>query len=177
MRVFGIAALGLFAIAAPAHAADLGTIDCVIAKLQPALSAQINADITRNMGEKALRPTYDPSVGSGIAVAARDCAQENKWSVAAMDAARVYTLAKIGQPIAEKYVADHGFVPAELETRFDALPEETRNRPLTTQEMQALVIGSVTDDAKKTPANALLLNKYFLFLSTVQYAAAQFSRA
>ncbi|MFJ1288571.1 hypothetical protein, partial [Acinetobacter baumannii] len=86
-----------------------------------------------------------------------------KWSEAALEAARVYTLAKLGQPIAEKAVVDQGFDPNELETRFDALPEDARNRPLTTEEMQQLVIASVTDEAKQTRANAALLNKYFLF--------------
>ena len=178
MRLFGIAALMVAAFAIPARAADLATIDCVIGKLKPALTEQIGKDVTRNMGEgAAVRPTYDPAVGSGISIAAKECADAHKWSEAALEAARVYTLARLGQPIAEKAVVDQGFDPNELETRFDALPEDARNRPLTTEEMQQLVIASVTDEAKQTRANAALLNKYFLFLSTVRYAAWQFSQA
>ena len=124
-----------------------------------------------------MRPTYDPAVGSGISVAARECSDEHKWSETALEAARVYTLAKLGQPIAETFVAAQGFDVGELESQFDALPEDARNRPLTTEEMQKLVIASVTDEAKQTRANAALLNKYFLFLSTVRYAAWQFSEA
>ncbi|MDQ0250759.1 hypothetical protein J2W22_002823 [Sphingomonas kyeonggiensis] len=178
MRLFGIAALATLVVAVPAHAADLATIDCVIGKLKPALQAQISKDVTRNMGEGAgVRPTYDPAVGSGISVAARECSDEHKWSETALEAARVYTLAKLGQPIAETFVAAQGFDVGELESQFDALPEDARNRPLTTEEMQKLVIASVTDEAKQTRANAALLNKYFLFLSTVRYAAWQFSEA
>lgn len=178
MRLFRIAALAALAVAVPAHAADLATIDCVIGKLKPALQAQISKDVTRNMGEGAgVRPTYDPAVGSGISVAARECSDEHKWSETALEAARVYTLAKLGQPIAETFVAAQGFDVGELESQFDALPEDARNRPLTTEEMQKLVIASVTDEAKQTRANAALLNKYFLFLSTVRYAAWQFSEA
>ncbi len=178
MRTIGLSALGLLAFAIPAaHAADLATIDCVIGKLKPALSDQIKADVTRNMGPEVAKPTYDPSIASGVRIAAGECAQAHKWSDAAVEAARVYALAKIGQPIAERFVRDAGFDPAELETQFDALPEDTRDRPLTNQEMQQLVIASVTDEAKQTRANAALLNKYFLFLSTVQYAAWQFSQA
>ncbi|MEP9360885.1 hypothetical protein [Sphingomonas sp. KR3-1] len=177
MRIFGFAALAAAAFAVPAQAADLATIDCVIGKLKPALTAQIAKDVTRNMGEPSPRPTYDPAIGSGISIAAKECADENKWSEAALEAARVYTLAKLGQPIAEQAVTAQGFDTAELESQFDALPEDARNRPLTTTEMQGLVIASVTDEAKQTRANAMLLNKYFLFLSTVRYSAWQFSAA
>lgn len=178
MRFLTITALAALAFVHPAHAADLATIDCVIGKLKPALQAQISKDVTRNMGEgAAVRPVYDPAVGSGISIAANECADEHKWSEAAVAAARVYTLAKLGQPIAETFVAAQGFDVGALEAQFDALPEEARNRPLSTEEMQKLVIASVTDEAKQTRANAALLNKYFLFLSTVRYAAWQFSQA
>jgi len=173
-----LAALFLaLAAAAPAHAADLATIDCVIEKLQPALRAQIETDITRNMGEAALRPTYDAAVGTGLGVAAAACATEHKWSDAAVGAARTYTLAKLGRPIAETFVTGKGFDPGELEAHFGELAEEARNRPLTKEEMQGLVVASVTDEAKQTRENATLLNKYFLFLSTVQYAAWDFAQA
>ncbi|RYD51640.1 MAG: hypothetical protein EOP60_10525, partial [Sphingomonadales bacterium] len=79
------------ATAMPAHAADLATIDCVIDKLQPALREQVETDITRNMGEAALRPTYDAAVGTGLGIAAAACAAEHKWSEAAVSAARTYT--------------------------------------------------------------------------------------
>ncbi|NYT39738.1 hypothetical protein HZY97_03130 [Sphingomonas sp. R-74633] len=178
MRSLVLATLGVLVTAMPAHAADLATIDCVIGKLKPALTAQITTDITRNMEDAtAVRPTYDAAVGSGISIAAKECATENKWSDAALEAARVYTLAKLGQPIAEKAVVAQGFDTGALEAQFDGLPEDTQNRPLTTVEMQGLVIASVTDEAKQTRANAALLNKYFLFLSTVRYSAWQFSQA
>lgn len=177
MRLFGIAALMAAALAAPAQAADLATIDCVIGKLAGPDRADRQGRHAQHGEGAAVRPTYDPAVGSGISIAAKECADAHKWSEAALEAARVYTLAKLGQPIAEKAVVDQGFDPNELETRFDALPEDARNRPLTTEEMQQLVIASVTDEAKQTRANAALLNKYFLFLSTVRYAAWQFSQA
>jgi hypothetical protein len=172
-----LAFLLLCAAAIPAHAADLATIDCVIGKLQPALRTQIETDVTRNFTEATLRPTYDATVGSGLRIAATACAAEHGWTEAATSAARIYTLAKLSQPIAEKFVADRGFDSAELETNFGTLAEEVRNRPLTKEEMQQVVIASVTDESKQTRENASLLNKYFLVLSTVQYAAWDFSQA
>lgn len=177
MRILRLTAMAVLAFAVPAHAADLATIDCVIGKIQPALKEQVEADVTRNFTENALRPTFDASVNSGLRVAATACAIEHTWSEAAATAARDYALAKLGLPIAEKFVGDKGFDVAELETEFGSLPEETRNRHLTKEEMQQLVIASVTDEAKQTRENAALLNKYYLMLSTVQFAAWKFSQA
>ena len=170
-------ALYLWTPAFPANAADLATIDCVIGKVQPALREQLETDVTRNFTENTLRPTFDPAVNSGLRAAATACAIEHKWSEAAATAARDYALAKLGLPIAEKFVAEKGFVTAELETQFGSLAEDIRNRQLTKEEMQALVIASVADDAMKTRDNAALLNKYYLILSTVQFAAWNFSQA
>ncbi len=174
-KTFAILAFGL--IAAPAHAADLATIDCVIGKVQPALKAQIEADVTGNFTDNVQRPTFDTAVNSGMRAAATACAIEHTWSEAAATAARDYALAKLGMPVAEKFVTEKGFDVAELETLFGALPEETRNRQLTKEEMQQLVIASVTDEAKQTRENAALLNKYYLMLSTVEFAAWNFSQA
>jgi hypothetical protein len=177
MRFYKLAAFAALALAAPAHAADLATIDCVTGKLQPALREMIVTDVTRSFTQKAARVTFDPAVNSGLRAAATSCAIEHKWSAAAATAARDYALGKLGLPIAEKYVVEKGFDLAELETQFGALSEEVRNRPLSKEEMQALVIASVTDEAKQTRENAALLNNYYLMLSTVQYAAWNFSQA
>lgn len=166
-----------FASVPSASAADLSTIDCVVGKLQPALKEQIEADVRRNFEEAALRPTYDASVGSGLRNAANSCAAEHKWTDAATAAARIYTLAKVGLPIAEQYVSDAGFDVGTLEGNFYELPVETRHRTLLKEEMQGIVIASVPDEKRQTRENASLLNKYFLFLSTVQYAAWDFSHA
>ncbi|MBX3564813.1 MAG: hypothetical protein KF730_09580 [Sphingomonas sp.] len=177
MRIAQLAVVAVMALSAPANAADLATIDCVIGKVQPALKEQIEGDITRSFTDNTPRPVFDSVVNSGLRSAATACATENKWSEAAATAARDYALAKLGMPIAEKFVSDRGFDVAELETRFGELPEETRNRQLTKEEMQQLVIASVTDEAMQTRENAALLNKYFLMLSTVQFAAWDFSQA
>ena len=172
-----ILALCLFLFAAPAYAADLATIDCVAGKLSPAVTAKLHADVSRNMAESGKRPTYDPAVGGGIASAAAACGLEHNWSEAAVKAARVYTLAKLGLSVAERVIGERGFEAASLEERFLALPEETRNRALAPAETQALVRESVTEEEKQTRENAELLAEYFAFLSTIQYASFDFSQA
>jgi hypothetical protein len=175
MRIFIAAFLALGAASVPAHAADLATIDCVSGKLDAAIKAQIEADAARNLGEAGKRPSYDPSVGRGLNDAAAACAKDNGWSPAATKAAGIYALAKIGMPTAQRVVAERGFEPATLEDQFQALPEETRNRVLTAAENQGLIRAAVTDEARQTRENAELLAEFFAFLSTLQYAAHDFS--
>lgn len=167
----------LSAIAVPAYAADLATIDCVVRKIQPALKEQVEGDVTRSFTDNTPRPIFDSIVNTGLSAAAKACAIEHKWTPAAATAARDYALAKLGMPIAEKFITEKGFETAELETQFGLLPEETRNRQLTKEEMQQLVIASVPEEAKQTRENAALLNKYYLMLSTVQFASWNFSQA
>ena len=80
-------------------------------------------------------------------------------------------------PVAQRVIGERGFDAAALEDRFQALPEDARNRPLTPAESQELVKGSVTEEAKQTRENAELLAEYFAFLSTIQYASFDFSQA
>jgi hypothetical protein len=175
MRIIGLAVL--FVLATPAHAADLATIDCVAGKVSAATTARLHADVSRNMTESGKRPSYDPTVGGGIASAAAACGLEHNWPEAAVKAARVYTLAKLGLSVAERVVGERGFDAAALEDRFQTLPEETRNRPLTAAENQELIKGAVTEEAQQTRENAELLAEYFAFLSTIRYASFDFSQA
>ncbi|WP_404338675.1 hypothetical protein AB2M62_06585 [Sphingomonas sp. MMS12-HWE2-04] len=176
MTMRTIAAAALLVAAMPAQAADLSTMDCVAKKLVPALRTQIEADTARNLGESGKRPSYDPSVGKGLSAAADACVTENKWSAGAARAASIYALAKVGLPVAQRVLAERGFDPAALEDQFQALPEETRDRPLTAVESQGLIRAAVTQELQQTRENAELLAEYFAFLSTLQYAAWDFAQ-
>ena len=179
MRIFPFAAaLAAFAAAPlPVQAADLATIDCVVGKLGNSVTGQIAADVSRNLFESGKRPSYDPLVGTGVGTAAAACQKEHGWSDAAVGAARIYTIAKVGLPVAQRVISERGFDGAVLEAMFFALPEEVRNRPLTTEETQELVRNAVTDETRQTRENAELLNEFFLMLSTIQYASFDFSQA
>jgi len=170
-------ASALLLLATPAYAADLATIDCVAGKVGKDTIAKLHADVARNMAESGKRPNYDPAVGGGIASAAAACGLEHDWSEAVVKAARVYTLAKLGLPVAQRVIGERGFDAAALEDRFQALPEDSRNRPLAAAESQELIKGSITEEAKQTRENAELLAEYFAFLSTIQYASFDFSQA
>ncbi|WP_448664151.1 hypothetical protein ACG3SL_05590 [Sphingomonas sp. CJ20] len=176
MRLFPIAALLLAVPAFPACAADLSTIDCVTDKIDSAVRTQIEADVARNLAESGKRPTYAPSVAAGLKAAATACGTEHQWTPAAAKAAGLYALAKIGLPVAQRVLGERGFDSAALEDEFQTLPEETRNRVLSAEENQGLVRAAITDEARQTRENAELLNEFFAFLSTVQYALHDFSQ-
>jgi hypothetical protein len=171
-----ILALGLVAgTALPAHAADLATIGCVEDTINAKARAQLETDVQRNLTDLGKRPSYDPSVQSGLTIAAAACAKVNGWSSGAATAAAKYALAKIGLPFAQAALAEKGFDSAALEAQFMALSEDVRQRPLTAAETQDLVKNAVIDEAQQTRENAELLGQFFAFLNTVQYASFQFS--
>lgn len=174
-RLLLAAALSASALALPARAAELSTLDCVSESLDAAVRTQIEADVARNMAASGQKPSYDAAVGTGLSAAVAKCGAQHQWSAAAARAAGIYALARIGMPIAQRVVGEGGFDPAALEDRFQALPEEVRNRPLSAAAVQDLVRESVTDEARQTRANAELLAEFFAFLGTLQYAAHDFS--
>jgi hypothetical protein len=175
MRILAFALL--LAAAPAAHAADLATLDCVVEKLDAATRTALDKDVERNLAESGKRPSYDPATVAGIQAAAETCAKENKWSEFAVKAARIYAIAKVGWPIAQRVLGEKGFDAALLETQFLTLPEEQRNRPLTAEEMQQLVRDSVTEEAQQTRENAELVGEFFQFANTMQYASYDFSQA
>lgn len=179
MRVPVLIAVGLsLAIAMPrAEAADLATLDCVAGGASSALRERIDREVARNLAESGKRPSYDPAIGEELRRIGGTCATEHGWSEDATRSAVVYALARIGLATAQRVVDEKGFDAATLEDQFQQLPEETRQRPLSTADMQAVVIASVPDEAQQTRENAELLNEFFLFLSTMQYAAYDFSQA
>jgi hypothetical protein len=134
-------------------------------------------EVERNLAESGKRPSYDPATVAGIETAAQICAKDNEWSDFAVKAARIYAVAKVGWPIAQRVLGEKGFDAAMLETQFLTLPEDERNRPLTAQEMQQLVRDSVTEEAQQTRENAELVSEFFQFVNTMQYASWDFSQA
>lgn len=168
---------GMLLAAAPAHAADLATIGCIADKIELPIRAQIVLDVERNLTEVGKSHTYDPRVTAAIGAAGALCAKENDWPEAAIAPARLYALATLGWPTAQKVATERGFDMAALEDAWAALPEEVRNFQLPPETYRTLVIGYVTDEAKQTRENAELINECFGFLSIIQYSSYQFSQA
>lgn len=163
--------------AAPAHAADLATIGCIAGTVELPVRAQIAIDVERNLTHPGTPAKYEPRVLTAINLAAKKCAEEHGWPEAALQPARLYALATMGWPTAQKIATDKGFDMAALEEAWTMLPEETRNHPLPQSEYQALIRGFITDEAQQTRENAELIKQCVGFLSTIQYSSYQFSQA
>ena len=169
-----LACLAVFA--APAQAADLATIGCISDKLPLTAKAQIVIDVERNLTEAGKKHSYAPAALQAVRAAATACAAENKWPEAAVRPAMLYTLAKIGWPTAQRVAAARGLDTAGLEEAWGALPEETRNVPLT-PEVNGQLADATVAEADRTPEKAELVGEFFGFLSLIQYTSYEFSQA
>lgn len=169
--------VALLLAAAPAHAADLSTIGCIADKIEIPVKALLVIDVERNLTEQGKPARYEPRVLAAINAGAAQCAKEHGWPEAALQPARLYAIATLGWPAAQKLASDKGFDMAALEEAWSALPEETRNQPLPPTEYQTLIRGFITDEALQTRENAELIKQCIGFLSTIQYSSYQFSQA
>jgi hypothetical protein len=176
VRYFAPLALCLAAFAMPAHAADLATIGCVADKVPLTEKAQVVIDVERNLQETGKKHVYAPSVLQAVRAATTACAKENGWPDTALRPAMLYTLAKLGWPTAQKVAAEHGLDTAALEEAWDALPEDTRNRPMT-KEVNEQLASAVVAEADRTPEKAELVGEFFGFLSLIQSTSYDFSQA
>ncbi len=171
-----IVALCLVGAAAPAQAADLATLGCVADKVSLPIRAQLVIDVERNLTETGKKHSYDPRVIAALREAAMACAKENGWPDPALRPAMLYTLATLGWPTAQKVATERGLDTAALETAWNALPEDSRNKPLTPEVNQQLA-AATSGGADQSPEKAELVGEYFGYLSLMQFTSYDFSQA
>jgi hypothetical protein len=169
--------LALMAVAAPARAADLATLDCIDARLVTATRDAIAADVERNLQQTGARSSYSPLVVAAVKEAAAACAAESGWSPAAIRLASLYTLAKNSLPTVQRVVRERGLDPSELEALFLALPQDDRNKPLTPEIYRQLADAAIPEGDQRTQQNGELLHTFFEFESILQYASLDFASA
>lgn len=177
MRKALLLTLCLAGIAAPAHAADLGTLGCIEGKLDDAVKDQIGKDVIRNLGLIGLRGSYSKPVVDAVTAAGTACTAENSWSPAAARLASLYTLAKLSLPTVQQVVSERGMDAAVLESQFLALPEDVRNKPLTAESYRQLADAAIPEGDGRTREAGALLHTFFEFESILQYASVEFSAA
>ncbi len=110
--------------AAPARAADIKTIDCVVARLDPVAVATMRSG-QRDIVEK--RPVRQiDSARAALDAATGQCGKENRWSDAAVDIAYDFTFATIVLPVIEDAMRADGNDPQRAERAFQTLTVEQR---------------------------------------------------
>jgi hypothetical protein len=170
-------AITAFSLPSASTAADLSTIDCVVGKLNDTVRAQVEKDVVRNLTETGKKHSYDPSVTTAVRDATIACANDHAWSAAARRPAMLYTLAKLGLPVAQRIATERGLDPAVLEEAWLTLPEDTRNKTLTTDSYKKLGEASLPGGEAPKPETAEFVGEFFGFLSLIQSASFDFSQA
>lgn len=169
--------LCLAGIAVPAEAADLATLGCVEGKLDDATRAQIGKDVIRNLGLIGVRGNYSAAVVDALGKAGAACATENNWPAAAARPAILFTLAKLSLPVVQQVATERGLDASALEALFQALPEETRGKPLAAENYRQLADAAIPEGDGRTREAGALLHTFFEFESILQYASLDFSAA
>jgi hypothetical protein len=176
-RLLPLLLVPMLGLAVPAQAADLATIGCVGDKIDAATREAVEQDVTRNLGQTGQKNSYSSPVIEAMKAAAAACAKANGWGAGAERPAILYTLAKLSLPVAEKTATERGLDPAALEGVWLNLPEETRNKPLTTESYRELADAAIPEGDQRTRENGALLRTFFEFQSILQYASLDFAAA
>lgn len=115
-----IAALALtlapiaFVAAAPASAADVTTIRCVEDNLDSNGRALLNRDLQKNLENAGGAQSYSPEFIAVIQGVAKTCQTKHGWSTEATQAAILFTLPKLGWPLAARMGRAKGINPELL---------------------------------------------------------------
>lgn len=113
-------------IAAPAHAADVKTLRCVEDNMDKAARASLDKDLEKNLANAGGAQGYSPATITAIQGAAKACQAKHGWSDAATTASILYTVPKLGWPLAVRMGRANGLNPDTLAKRVRALTQEEK---------------------------------------------------
>lgn len=114
------------ALATPAYAADIATLSCIEKTVDPATKTQLQQDLEKNLSNPQGQQSYSPATIQGLQAAARACQGKHGWSEKATVAAILYSVTKLGWPVADRMGRAAGLDPKKVESRFMALPTAER---------------------------------------------------
>lgn len=97
--------------ATPASAADVKTIVCLEQNLDSNARALLDRDLQKNLESAGGAQSYSPEFISAIQAAGATCQKKHGWSSAAIQAAILYTLPKLGWPLAARMARARGINP------------------------------------------------------------------
>ncbi len=134
-----------FALAAPApaHAADVATLGCVEDGMDANARKLLLDDLTTNLNNSGQAQSYRPETVQAIQAVAMACKTKHGWTTEATQAAILYTMPKIGWPIADRMGRAHGLNPDALAKRFRMLPDAERNDAINDNVLGKLARGSL----------------------------------
>ncbi|MES2443482.1 MAG: hypothetical protein V4574_11690 [Pseudomonadota bacterium] len=140
---FALALCAPLAIAAPAHAADVATLGCVEQGMDKNARTLLLTDLETNLKNSGQAQSYRPETVQAIQAVALACKTKHGWTTEAAQAAILYTMPKIGWPLADRMGRAGGLNPDALAKRFRALPENERNDAINDEVLGKLARGSL----------------------------------
>lgn len=161
------------AIATPARAADVATLSCVEDGLDKNARTLLLADLETNLKNSGGTQTYRPETVTAIQAVARACQTKHGWTTEAAQAAILYTMPKIGWPLADRMGRAKGLNPDALAKRFRALPEAERNDAINDNVLGKLARGSLAAGEINSD-NAALAGALYGLLGLREKALADF---
>ena len=162
-----------FAIAAPAHAADIKTLGCVEQGMDKNARKLLLDDLQKNLENSGQAQSYRPETVTAIQAVALACKSKHGWSTEAAQAAILYTMPKIGWPLADRMGRAKGLNPDALIKRFRALPEAQRNDAINDNVLGILARGSLAA-GEINAANAALGGALYGLLGLQEKALVDF---
>lgn len=172
---YALALAAPFAVAAPAHAADLATLGCVEQGMDANARKLLLDDLTKNLENSGGEQSYRPETVQAIQSVAMACKTKNGWTTEAAQAAILYTMPKLGWPIADRFGRQHGLNPNALSKRFRALPQAQREDAINDGVLGTLARGSL-DAGEITGDNAAIAGALYGLLALQEKALADFKK-
>ena len=145
MLKFAALALALAApivIATPAHAADVKTLRCVEDNMNSAGRAALDKDLEKNLSNAGGEQGYSPETIAAIQGAAKTCQAKHGWSDAATMASILYTVPKLGWPLAVRIGRAKGLNTDALVKRVRDLTQEEKAQGTSEEVLGKLARGS-----------------------------------
>ncbi|RYY26428.1 MAG: hypothetical protein EOP62_09835 [Sphingomonadales bacterium] len=171
--VLGLA-LGLAAVAAPALAADVATINCVSNKISPELRGQVAADYDVRLREPGR--AMDIVLDDKLIAFGRECKALHGWSETAMNAAVAWTRSTIALPTTEAFSRAKGIDVDTIKQVWLATPEGTRSRQLVDADLQILGKTLQEKGVFKNPGDPTIVGRLIAYMNTNIFTRLDFIR-
>lgn len=165
-----------FFAAAPAYAADVKTLRCLEDNFDANGRALLMADLEKNLENSGKEQSYRPETVTAIQAAAMTCKAKHGWSTEAAQAAILYTMPKLGWPLALRMGRAKGVNGELLAKRVRALSDDERAQGLTDNVLGKLARGSLAA-GEITSDNAALAGALYGLLLLQAKAYIDFAAA
>ncbi len=171
-RILFAFAFGLLALTAPARAADVATLSCVIDKLSPDLRAKLVANYDAHIRDAKVE--MDQALDGQMVAFADACRAKNGWTENERQSALIWTRSTIALPIGEKYARERGIDVDTIWKIWRAQPVETRSRRLQREDLDKLAAAFQSAGLFNRQGDASVIGVLLAYMSTNEYGRAGF---